>query len=89
MNRAIAARRQPAFLWQPVKGAALARPNKTLRDGENIMTVLGYFLIAAIAGVATSAIIGFILTSLFIARSDKGDQPSRIKYLITSFGGSR
>ena len=38
------------------------------------MTVLlGYFLIAAIAGVATSAIIGFVLTSLFIARVDKGD----------------
>ena len=54
------------------------------------MTVLlGYFLIAAIAGVATSAVIAFVLTSLFIARVDKGDRPSRIKYLITSFGGSR
>ena len=54
------------------------------------MTVLlGYFLIGAIAGGATSAIIGFVLTSLFIARVDKAVRPSRIKYLITSFGGSR
>ena len=54
------------------------------------MTVLlGYFLIAAIAGVATSAIIGFVLTSLFIARLDRGDRPSRVKYFFTSFGGSR
>ena len=33
--------------------------------------LLGYFLIAAIAGVATSAIIEFVLTSLLIARVDK------------------
>jgi hypothetical protein len=60
---------------------------ETLRHGENIMTVLlGYFLIAAIAGVATSATIAFVLTSLVIARIDKG-RPSRIKYVITSFGG--
>ena len=51
------------------------------------MTVLlGYFLIAAIAGVATSAIIGFVLTSLSIAHMDKGGRPSRNKYSITSFG---
>ena len=60
---------------------------ETLRYGENIMTVLlGYFLIAAIAAVATSATIAFVLTSLVIARIDKG-RPSRIKYVITSFGG--
>ena len=54
------------------------------------MTVLlGYFLIAAIAGVAILAIIGFVLTSLLFARVDKGDRPSRIKYSITSFRGSR
>ena len=54
------------------------------------MTVpLGYFLIAAIAGVATSAIIGLVLTSLLIARVDKGDRLSRVKYPFTSFGGSR
>ena len=52
------------------------------------MTVLlGYFLIAAIAGVAILATIAFVLTSLVIARIDKGDRPSRIKYVITSFGG--
>ena len=63
---------------------------ETLRHGENIMTVLlGYFLIAAIAGVAILAIIGFVLTSLLFARVDKGDRPSRIKYSITSFRGSR
>ena len=50
------------------------------------MTVLlGYFLIAAIAGVATSAIIGFVLTSLLVARVDKSDRPARVTYLITSF----
>jgi hypothetical protein len=63
---------------------------ETLRHGENIMTVLlGYFLIAAIAGAATSATIAFVLTSLLIARIDKGGRLGRIKYLITSFGGSR
>jgi uncharacterized membrane protein YuzA (DUF378 family) len=51
------------------------------------MTVLlGYFLIAAIAGVASSAIMGFVLTRLLIARVGKGDRPSRIKYLITGLG---
>jgi hypothetical protein len=66
------------------------RGPETLRHGENIMTVLlGYFLIAAIAGVATSATIVFVLTSLLIARIDKGGRPGRIKNLITSFGGSR
>jgi hypothetical protein len=54
------------------------------------MTVLlGYFLIAAIAGVAISATIALVLTSLVIAHSDKGGRPGRIKYLITNFGGSR
>jgi hypothetical protein len=47
--------------------------------------LLGYFLIAAIAGVATSAIIGFVLTSLLVARVDKGDRPRRVTYLIASF----
>jgi hypothetical protein len=54
-----------------------------------MMVMAGYFLIAAIAAIATSAIIGFVLTSLLIARVDKDDRPSRVKYLITSFGGSR
>jgi hypothetical protein len=79
-----------AYLLTRVRGRCAGETQETLRHGENIVTVLlGYFLIAAIAGVATSAIIGFILTSLFIARVHRGDRPSRIKYLITSFGGSR
>ena len=53
------------------------------------VVLLGYFLIAAGAGVAASGIIGFVLTSLSIARVDKGHRPSRVKYLFTSFGGSR
>jgi len=48
-----------------------------------MLVLLGYFSIAVIAGVATSAIIGFVLTRLLIARVGTGDRPSRIKYLIT------
>ena len=45
---------------------------------KNIMMVLlGYFLIAAIAGVAASAIIGFVLTNLLIARFEKADGLSK------------
>jgi hypothetical protein len=55
-------------------------------DGENIMVVLlDYFIDAAMAGVAASAIVGFVLTSLLVARVDKSDRPARVTYLITSF----
>jgi hypothetical protein len=43
-----------------------------------MMVLLGYFLIAAIAGVAASAIIGFVLTNLLIGRFEKADRPIRI-----------
>jgi hypothetical protein len=47
---------------------------------KNIMSVLlGYFLIAAIAGVSASAIMGYVLTNLFIARVAKADRPSRVR----------
>ena len=50
------------------------------------MTVLlGYFLIAAIAGVVASAIVGFVLTNLLIGRFEKADRPIR----ISSIGGNR
>ena len=56
------------------------RGPETLRHGENIMTVLlGYFLIAAIGGIATSAIIGFVLANLLVARVDKGDRPAELR----------
>ena len=54
-----------------------------------MLVLLGYFVIAVGAGVAASAAIGFVLTSLFIARLDSGDRPSRVKHLFTDFGGSR
>ena len=43
-----------------------------------MMVLLGYFLMAAIAGVAASAIIGFVLTNLLIGRFEKTDRPIRI-----------
>jgi hypothetical protein len=50
INRALAAQRQPAFFGNLPK-ALRWRAQETLRHGENIKTVLlGYFLIAAIAG---------------------------------------
>jgi hypothetical protein len=45
----------------------------------------GYFFIAAMAGVAASAIVGFVLTSLLVARVDKRDRPARGTYLMTNF----
>ena len=44
-------------------------------DRENIMMILlGYFLIAAVAGVAASATIGFILTNLLVSRCENADR---------------
>jgi hypothetical protein len=83
INRALAARRRPTFLWQPVKGAALARPIEG-RQGENSMLVLlGYFLIAVSAGVAASGIIGYILASMLIRRYERVDRPSKISSATT------
>ena len=46
---------------------------------KSIMSVLlGYFLIAAISGLAASAIIAFVLTRLLIARFEKADRPIRV-----------
>ena len=42
------------------------------------MVLAGYFLIAAIAGIATSAMIGFVLTKLMILRFGKADRPIKI-----------
>jgi hypothetical protein len=42
------------------------------------MVLLGYFFIAAISGVAASAMVGFVLTNLLIARFEKADRPIRI-----------
>jgi hypothetical protein len=43
-----------------------------------MMILLGYFFIAAILGVAASAMIGFVLTNLLIGRFEKADRPMRI-----------
>ena len=50
-----------------------------------MMVLLGYFFIAAMAGVAASAIVGFVLTSLLVARVDKNDRSARVTYLVTIF----
>ncbi len=43
-----------------------------------MMILLGYFLIAAIAGVAASATIGFVLTHLLVSRFEKANRPIAI-----------
>ena len=43
-----------------------------------MMVLLGYFFIAAISGVAASAVIGFVLTNLLVGRFEKADRPMRI-----------
>ena len=43
-----------------------------------MMVLFGYFIIAAMAGVAASAIIGFILTNLLISRFQRADRQVRI-----------
>jgi hypothetical protein len=42
-----------------------------------MMVLLGYFFIAVTAGVAASAIIGFILTNLLISRFQRADRPGQ------------
>ena len=50
-----------------------------------MVVLLGYFIIAAMAGVAASAIIGFVLTSLLVARVDKSDRAARVTLPNDSF----
>jgi hypothetical protein len=38
-----------------------------------MMLLLGYFIIAAMAGVAASAIVGLVISNLLIARLQKTD----------------
>jgi hypothetical protein len=60
-----------------LKGAAPATP-RNFGHGENIMMVLlGYFLIAAVAAVAASALISLFLTNLILGHFKKSDRLSR------------
>jgi hypothetical protein len=43
-----------------------------------MMVLVGYFLIAALAGIAASAMIGLVLTNLMVRRFTKADRPIRI-----------
>jgi hypothetical protein len=43
-----------------------------------MMVLLGYFLIAAMAGIAASAIVGLVLTNLLIRRFTKADRPMNV-----------
>jgi hypothetical protein len=49
-----------------------------------MMILLFYFLIAAGAGVAAAAIIGFVLTNLVIGRFEKADPPSELHQIASS-----
>jgi hypothetical protein len=52
---------------------------RTICGGENIMMiVLGYFLIAAAAAIATSAIIGYFLTKLLLRLLQTVDRSTRL-----------
>jgi hypothetical protein len=55
---------------------------RTICGGENIMMiVLGHFLIAAAAVIATSAIIGYFLTKLLLRLLQKVDRSIRLAEL--------
>jgi len=43
-------------------------------------TLLGYFLFAAIGGIAASGIIGLVLTNFMIGRFEKADRPIKLSY---------
>jgi hypothetical protein len=45
-----------------------------------MIVLLGYFLIAAITGIAASAIVGLVLTNLLIRRFTKTDRPIKISW---------
>lgn len=45
-----------------------------------MMVLVGYFLFAAIAGIAPSAIIGLVLTNLMVGRFEKADRPIKLSY---------
>ena len=45
---------------------------------EHMMVLAGYFLIASIAGITASAMIGLVLTNLMIRRFSKADRPMKI-----------
>jgi hypothetical protein len=48
------------------------------------MVLLGYFLIAAVAAVAASALIGLFLTNLLIGHFKNSDRVSRRKSFVAS-----
>jgi hypothetical protein len=51
------------------------------RDRRSIMMILlGYFLIAAAAGIAASAAVGFFLADLIMDHLKKADQSGRTGY---------
>jgi hypothetical protein len=47
-------------------------------EKTSMVVLLGYFFIAAAAGVAASAMVGLVLTNLLIGRFEKADRPIRI-----------
>lgn len=58
---------------------AAADEAQKLYRGEHIMMVLlGYFIIAAMAGAAASEIVGFVISDLLIVRFQKADRPLRV-----------
>jgi hypothetical protein len=49
-----------------------------------MVVLLGYFLIAAVAGIAASAMIGLFLTNFIVGRFKASDRVSRWINLVTS-----
>jgi hypothetical protein len=43
-----------------------------------MMVLLGYFIIAAMAGAAASEIVGFVISDLLIVRFQKADRPLKV-----------
>jgi hypothetical protein len=55
INRALAAQRQPAFLWRPVKGAAPARP----KGGDGVNKRLLVFIVIGLGLLGLVLYVGF------------------------------
>jgi hypothetical protein len=53
-------------------------PVKTQQEENRMLVLVGYFFIAASAGFAASAIIGYILASMLIRRYEKADRPVKV-----------
>ena len=49
-----------------------------------MMVLLSYFLVAAMAGVAASAMVGLVLTNVLIGRFEKADRQRKWRWAVRS-----